>query len=319
MGGDWFRAIVNLKKTKEERSKRSKERSSSEKSNGFKWRRRSRKELNKIFNGGSSHNPGVLGMPLEDLAAVRIQTAFRGYMARKNFHSLRGLVRLQTLTQAKTVNKQASTTMTYLQTWIKVQNQIRVRRISMVTEGRIKQKKQENQLKLEAKLQELQVEWCGGSETMEEILGRIQQREEAAFKRERAMAYAFNHQWRANSSHILGQFPYDFSKGGNWGWSWKERWIAARPWESRVHIQSPSPTKVPNKLGSNSKKSPPALVKMPNSAKPDLNGKEPKLAEDSEKAKRLSLSAEKAIDHDSKANAIDSSPPTGASIVQEVE
>lgn len=40
----------------------------------------------------------------------------------------------------------------------------------------------------------LQVEWCGGSETMEEILQRIQQREVAAVKRERAMAYAFSHQ-----------------------------------------------------------------------------------------------------------------------------
>ena len=38
------------------------------------------------------------------------------------------------------------------------------------------------------------VEWCGGSDTMEEILSRIQQREEAAVKRERAMAYAFSHQ-----------------------------------------------------------------------------------------------------------------------------
>lgn len=40
----------------------------------------------------------------------------------------------------------------------------------------------------------LQVEWCGGSETIEEALARIHQREEAAVKRERAMAYAFNHQ-----------------------------------------------------------------------------------------------------------------------------
>jgi len=39
-----------------------------------------------------------------------------------------------------------------------------------------------------------QVEWCGGSDTMEEILSRIHQREEAAIKRERAMAYAFSHQ-----------------------------------------------------------------------------------------------------------------------------
>lgn len=38
------------------------------------------------------------------------------------------------------------------------------------------------------------MDWCGGPETMEEILSRIQQREEATVKRERAMAYAFSHQ-----------------------------------------------------------------------------------------------------------------------------
>lgn len=43
-------------------------------------------------------------------------------------------------------------------------------------------------------LYDLQVDWSGGSETMEEVLARIHQREEAAVKRERAMAYAFNHQ-----------------------------------------------------------------------------------------------------------------------------
>lgn len=39
-----------------------------------------------------------------------------------------------------------------------------------------------------------QVEWCGGSETMEDTLARIHQREEAAVKRERTLAYAFSHQ-----------------------------------------------------------------------------------------------------------------------------
>jgi len=38
------------------------------------------------------------------------------------------------------------------------------------------------------------VGWCGGSDTMEDILSRIHQREEAAVKRERALAYAFSHQ-----------------------------------------------------------------------------------------------------------------------------
>ena len=49
-------------------------------------------------------------------------------------------------------------------------------------------------------------------------------------------------QWRANSSQSLGS--YELGKA-SWGWSWKERWIAARPWESRV--ASISPKKVQNK------------------------------------------------------------------------
>lgn len=132
--------------------------------------------------------------------------------------------------------EQTATALNYIHSWSRIQDQIRARRICMITEARIKQKKYENQLKLEAKIHELEVvlstsacdrfqlffkcyhhyiavsffyflqceailailvcqeEWCSGSETMEEILSRIHQREEAAIKRERAMAYAFSHQ-----------------------------------------------------------------------------------------------------------------------------
>ncbi|KAG5126445.1 hypothetical protein JHK82_027280 [Glycine max] len=41
---------------------------------------------------------------------------------------------------------------------------------------------------------DIKVEWCGGSETKKEILSRLHQREEAAVKRERTMAYALSHQ-----------------------------------------------------------------------------------------------------------------------------
>lgn len=77
---------------------------------------------------------------------------------------------------------------------------------------------------------------------------------------------------------------YELGKA-NWGWSWKERWIAARPWESRV--QSPSPRKVQSKqaspVGKNINSPTPkaaVLVKLPSS-----NGKP------TTKARRLSYSA----------------------------
>ncbi|CAN4075573.1 unnamed protein product [Withania somnifera] len=103
----------------------------------------------------------------------------------------------------------------------------------MVTQGHNKLKKIQNQQKLDTKLHELEVEWSNSAETIEEILQKLQQREEAAIKRERAMAYAFSHQWRANSNQYFGQAYYDLGKE-SWGWSWMERWIAVRPWESRV-------------------------------------------------------------------------------------
>ncbi|KAL3519928.1 hypothetical protein ACH5RR_018077 [Cinchona calisaya] len=107
----------------------------------------------------------------------------------------------------------------------------------MVTEGNLRQKKIENQLKLEEKLHDLEVEWSGGSETIEEVLARIQLTEEAASKRERAMAYAFSHQWRANTNQNFGWENNELGKT-NWGWSWMDCWIAGRPWESQIPVLS---------------------------------------------------------------------------------
>lgn len=92
------------------------------------------------------------------------------------------------------MRNQTSTALSVMHSWSDIQSQIRARRLYMVIQGRLQHKRLENRVKLEVKLQELDVEWCGGSETMEEILARIQQREEATVKRERAMAYAFSHQ-----------------------------------------------------------------------------------------------------------------------------
>ncbi|KAJ0989362.1 hypothetical protein J5N97_007718 [Dioscorea zingiberensis] len=242
--GGWFRTIINRKKTKHDKPKQSKG-SVSDRPNGLKWKNHSHKGFNSLYRAASSVNPED-GITIKDIAAIRIQTAFRRFKARKTLRSLKGIKRLQVLSQTHPVKKQGTTTLNYIQSWSKIQMEIRARRACMVAEGRIKQKKLDNQLKLEAKLHDLQVEWCGGSDTMEEILTRIQQREEAAVKRERAMAYAFSHQWRANQSQ--GPLVYEVGKG-NWGWSWMERWIAARPWESRLPYQSFSPNKAQKKAG----------------------------------------------------------------------
>jgi hypothetical protein len=54
-------------------------------------------------------------------------------------------------------------------------------------------------------------------------------------------------QWRAKSATSLGNFSYEMGKGG-WGWSWMDRWIAARPWEPRslIHPENPKKTQAKN-------------------------------------------------------------------------
>ncbi|TVU12486.1 hypothetical protein EJB05_46136 [Eragrostis curvula] len=242
--GDWFKTIISKKKSKRAKSKQAK--LADQVQNG----------ANQTNHPSSSSDPED-NAALEEWAATRIQNAFRRYKARKTLRCLRGVKRLRVIGQTNPIKKQTAATLSYIQSWNKLQSEIRNRRAFMVTEGRNRKKKQENQMKLEAKLHNLQVEWNGGSDTMDDILARIQQREEAAVKRERAMAYAFNHQWRARSATSLGNFSYEMGKGG-WGWSWMDRWIAARPWEPRSLVHPENPKKAQAKKD-NSSTNPSAL------------------------------------------------------------
>ncbi|XP_014517626.1 protein IQ-DOMAIN 1 isoform X1 [Vigna radiata var. radiata] len=298
--GYWFKTIISLRKSKQGRSKKAKGILAQEKLNASKSNNYTGKESSDLANGIKSENLVSPGVSVETIAATRIQTAFRAYKARKALRRVKGFSKLKILTEGFSVKKQASTAITYLHSWSKIQAEIRDRRICMVTEDRIRRKKLESQLKLEAKLHDLEVEWSGGSATMEEILGKIHQREEAAVKRERAMAYAFSHQWRANSSQSQLLGSYELSKA-NWGWSWKERWVAARPWESRISGLSVTPEKTHHKQPSKVQKDKNTPPKTPVPVKPSLaiaKGTPPSSnAKGNSKARRLSYppTAEKTV------------------------
>ncbi|KAK8985616.1 hypothetical protein V6N11_068864 [Hibiscus sabdariffa] len=99
------------------------------------------------------------GTAVEQIVAARIQKAFRAY--RKSHCRLKDAGRFNISIQGHTVTKQTTSTLSFLHSWCNV----RARRICMITEGRLKQKRMENQMKLEAKL-----------------FLRTQQREEAGVK-----------------------------------------------------------------------------------------------------------------------------------------
>ncbi|KAK1421251.1 hypothetical protein QVD17_23440 [Tagetes erecta] len=185
-----------------------------------------------------------LGKSREEMAAIKIQTVYRGHLARRALRAIRGLRRLKSVVEGQSVKRQATSTLKCMQTLARVQSQVRSRRVSMSSENKIVQ---QLLLKHEKELNSISLSlgntWDDSKKSKEETEAGLQRKQEAVVRRERALAYAHTHQQMLKNSTKSSNPTFIDSNNPHWGWSWLERWMASRPWETQA-IQDKEPSVV---------------------------------------------------------------------------
>ncbi|KAK4269186.1 hypothetical protein QN277_022377 [Acacia crassicarpa] len=164
----------------------------------------------------------------QEWSAIRIQSVFRGFLARRALRALKAVVRLQAIFRGRKVRKQAAITLRCMHALVKVQARVRAMNVRMSPEGKAVQKLLDYYRRQAADpVKQAEEGWCNIPGTVDEVKAKIQMKQEAVIKRERAMSYSFSAQSRvAGSPKSRGRKIVNKSL--------LEQWMTVKPWESRL-------------------------------------------------------------------------------------
>ncbi|KAK9066176.1 hypothetical protein SSX86_013497 [Deinandra increscens subsp. villosa] len=175
----------------------------------------------------------------KEWAAIRIQSVFRSFLARRALRALKALVRLQAIVRGRLVRKQADVTLRCMQALVRAQARARAQS-ARTTECPLASRNQVGTVK------KPEGGWCNSNGTAEELRTKEQMKQDGAIKRDRAKAYAFYQQrQRTNPSNSLATNKTGSPRSGkqNSEWSWLNGWMAAKTWESNASHKASSETK----------------------------------------------------------------------------
>ncbi|KAJ9184922.1 hypothetical protein P3X46_004607 [Hevea brasiliensis] len=160
----------------------------------------------------------------ENLAAIKIQSAFRGYLARKALRALKGLVKLQAIVRGQVVRRKIVMKLKSLPSNAKTRSQVRAQSIhniddickeggnkqlskelgDMDSKGKNQKKDLESIEMLECKSQRC---WDYSMLSKEDTESLWFRKQEASIKRDRMMTYSFSHRERRNTGMLEESLP----------------------------------------------------------------------------------------------------------------
>ncbi|XP_076925137.1 protein IQ-DOMAIN 11-like [Bidens hawaiensis] len=151
----------------------------------------------------------------ENGVAIKIQTAFRGLLARKALRALKGVVKLQALIRGHLVRHQAVTTLKRLQSVVNIHSQACAKRIQVANSGFYDnyQELRGKDIKMDMNSQK---RWDDSILTKEEEDAMLFSKRVAAIKRERIREYALNHRMSTESEQSKVNMKWRY---------WLERWV----------------------------------------------------------------------------------------------